>query len=438
MNSFPSSFVFGAATSSFQIEGAIDADGRSESAWDRFANTPGAVLNGDTGDPACDHYNRWESDIDVMSELGLGAYRFSVAWPRIIRNDGSVNTAGLDFYDRLVDGLLGAGIEPFLTLYHWDHPQSLEDRGGWRDRSIVAAFVEYTQAVVGRLGDRVTHWFTHNEPWVVAHLGHRTGQHAPGLVNSGTELDVVHHLLLSHGLATQAIRAAAPAARVGITLNLEPRTPRSEHPLDVLAAETEQGLMNTWFLDPLNGREYPRDLAPDWAGDVVREGDLATIAQPLNEFGLNYYRTEVVGDPSVSDDRRPRPIREDPVERSAMGWPVTPDGMRQMLDLLVGYGYESIYVTENGGAFPDDRFVDGIVQDDDRLSYFEQHLRVASQAIADGIPLHGYFAWSLLDNFEWSFGYDRRFGIVHVDFETQQRTIKKSGRWYQDLIAKRS
>ena len=429
----------GAATSAYQIEGVVSEDGRSESVWDRFASTPGATRNGDTGDPACDHYHRWQSDIGLMRELGIGAYRFSVSWPRVVpTGEGATNEAGIGFYDRLVDGLLAAGIEPFVTLYHWDHPQALEDKGGWRSREMVPAFADYAAVVVERLGDRVTHWFTHNEPWVVAHLGHRTGQHAPGLVSSGSELDVAHHLLLSHGLASQAMRAQRSDVSVGITLNLEPREPRSTHPLDVAAARLDEGLMNEWFLDPLTGGGYPEELisATGWNESVVHDGDLEVIAQPIDELGLNYYRVEWVSDPSVSDEQRPLPLTDGPDEVSDMGWPVTPEGLTQMLRMLDRYGFESIYVTENGGAFPDQTTLDDIVQDDDRVSYFERHLARALEAIDEGIPLKGFFLWSLFDNFEWSFGYERRFGIVHVDFETQARTPKRSATWYRDTIAR--
>lgn len=432
---FPSGFLWGAATSSYQIEGATKADGRSESVWDRFAAAPGNVVNGATGDPACDHYHRWQEDIGLMRELGLGAYRFSVAWPRVMPG-GRVNEVGLDFYDRLVDGLLEAGIEPFVTLYHWDHPQDVEEGGGWRNRDTAYAFAEYAAAVVDRLGDRVTHWLTHNEPWVVAHLGHRTGQHAPGLVDSGEELDVAHHLLLSHGLAVEALRAARRGLKIGIALNLEPRPPRSAHPLDVAAARLEEGLMNRWFLDPLVGKGYPSDTVEQaaWRASVVLDGDMRVISQPLDFVGLNYYRVEIVADPSVSEADRPQSALH-PEEVTAMGWPVTPHGMGEMLALLADYGFESIYVTENGAAYTDQVESDGTIRDLDRQRYLDQHLRAAAEAIAAGIPLHGYFVWSLFDNFEWSFGYSRRFGLIHVDFGTQKRTLKQSARWYQQVIA---
>ncbi|MYB43670.1 MAG: beta-glucosidase [Acidimicrobiia bacterium] len=436
---FPDYFLWGAATASYQIEGAVAEDGRSESVWDRFCRIPGRVLNGDTGDVACDHYHRWRDDIRIMEDLGLSAYRFSAAWPRVVpEGRGPVNQAGLDFYDRLVDGLLETGIEPFLTLFHWDLPQCLEDEGGWRVRGTAHAFAEYAAAVESRLGDRVKHWLTLNEPWVVAHLGHRTGQHAPGLVNSGTEFDVIHHQLLGHGLAAQALRAGHAGSEIGIALNLEPKVARSDHPLDLDAAALEEGLMNRWFLDPVTGRGYPDDLraVSGWPASVVVHGDLDVIAEPLDAVGLNYYRTEVVGHPGLRDCDRPAPLRNPPPEITEMGWPVTPSGLGEMLRMLDGYGFEAIYITENGAAFPDTTRDGGMVQDEDRRSYLERHLIEAAMAIGDGVPLRGYFAWTLLDNFEWSLGYSRRFGLIHVDHATQQRTPKASGHWYRDVIAR--
>ena len=436
---FPDDFLWGAATASYQIEGAVAEDGRSESVWDRFCRIPGRVLNGDTGDVACDHYHRWSDDIRIMEELGLSAYRFSVAWPRVVpQGRGPVNQAGLDFYDRLVDGLLEAGMEPFLTLFHWDLPQCLEDEGGWRVRGTAHAFADYAAAVESRLGDRVKHWLTLNEPWVVAHLGHRTGQHAPGLVNSGTEFDVIHHQLLGHGLAVQALRAGHAGSEIGIALNLEPKVARSDHPLDLDAAALEEGLMNRWFLDPLTGRGYPDDLraVSGWPASVIVDGDLDVIAEPLDAVGLNYYRTEVVGHPGLRDCDRPAPLRNPPPEITEMGWPVTPAGLGTMLRMLDGYGFEAIYITENGAAFPDTTRDGGMVQDEDRRSYLERHLVEAAGAIGDGVPLRGHFAWTLMDNFEWSLGYSRRFGLVHVDHATQQRTPKASAYWYRDVIAR--
>ena len=436
---FPDGFLWGAATASYQIEGAVAEDGRSESVWDRFCRIPGRVLNGDTGEVACDHYHRWRDDIRIMEDVGLSAYRFSVAWPRVVpQGRGPVNQAGLDFYDRLVDGLLEAGIEPFLTLFHWDLPQCLEDEGGWRVRRTAHAFADYATAVESRLGDRVRHWLTLNEPWVMAHLGHRTGQHAPGLVGSGAEFDVVHHQLLGHGLAAEVLRAGHTGHEVGIALNLEPRIPRSDHPLDRDAAALEEGLMNRWFLDPLFHGRYPDDLvaAAGWPASAVADGDLEIIGHPPDSIGLNYYRAEVVGHSDLRDCDRPPPLRGPAAEVTEMGWPVTPEGMGAMLRMLAGYGARAVYVTENGAAYPDTIRDGDRVEDEDRRSYLERHLVEAARAIDDGVPLRGYFAWTLLDNFEWAFGYSRRFGLVHVDHATQRRTPKASAYWYRDVIAR--
>ncbi len=438
-SSFPDGFLWGAATSSYQIEGAVAEDGRSDSVWDSFCRTPGRVVNGDTGDVACDHYHRWREDIRLMAWLGLTAYRFSVSWPRVVPGGrGPINQRGLDFYDRLVDGLLEVGIEPFVTLYHWDLPQSLEEKGGWRARRTAEAFADYSEAVEARLGDRVHHWMTLNEPWVVAHLGHRTGHHAPGLTNSGRELDVVHHQLLAHGLSTQVLRAGHAGHEVGIALNLEPRLARSDHPLDRAAAAAEGGLLNRWFLDPLFERRYPEDLLAitGWPGDVALDDDLDIIGEPLDAIGLNYYRTEVVGHPGLADCDRPPPLCEPPAEVTEMGWPVTPGGLGKMLRMLDGYGIDTVYITENGAAFPDAVGEDGTIDDSDRRDYFDRHLREAAKAISAGIPLKGYFAWTLLDNFEWAFGYSRRFGLFHVDRATLLRTPKASAHWYREVIAR--
>lgn len=436
---FPDGFLWGAATSSYQIEGSVAADGRSESVWDRFCRIPGAVRNGDTGDVACDHYRRRREDIRLMEWMGLSAYRFSVAWPRIApEGSGPVNQAGLDFYDKLVDGLLAAGIEPFVTLFHWDLPQCVEEAGGWRVRSTAAAFADYAAAVEARLGDRVKHWMTLNEPWVVAHLGHRTGHHAPGLVNSGKEYDVIHHQLLAHGLATRALRAGRAGHEVGIALNLEPRAARSAHPLDREAAALEEGLMNRWFLEPLFRRRYPEDLltATGWSAEMVEDADLAAIGEPLDAIGLNYYRTEVVEAPGLRDCDRPSPLREPASEITEMGWPVTPEGLGRMLRMLAGYGVGAIYITENGAAYPDRITGDGKIHDGKRRTYLERHVRAAAEAIRAGAPLRGYFAWTLLDNFEWAFGYSKRFGLIHVDHTTQRRTPKASAHWYRSVIAR--
>lgn len=434
---FPDGFVWGAATAAYQIEGAVREDGRGESIWDRFSHTPGKIANGDTGDVACDHYHRWPDDIRLMQELDLDAYRFSIAWPRVLPNGrGQVNAAGLDFYERLVERLLDAGIDPWITLYHWDLPQALQDDGGWPHRSTADAFAEYTDAVTRRLGDRVKHWITINEPWVVAVIGHLWGIHAPGLTSTPAAAATGHHLLLAHGHAMEVIRSNVKESKAGITLNLSQVYPANDREEDQEAASIADGFLNRWFLDPVFGRGYPQDLMSIMSDAMpeIRPDDLDIIARPTNFLGINTYSpTWVKYDPngqfgSVGMVRVPG-------KRTATDWLVQPSAFR---DLLVrvheDYAPGAIYVTENGSAWDDPSPVDGRVPDPDRVSYLQEHLLAAHNAIEQGSPLRGYFAWSLLDNFEWAEGYSKRFGITYVDFETQERTIKDSGRFYAGVI----
>jgi beta-glucosidase len=440
---FPDGFLWGAATAAYQIEGAVDEDGRSPSIWDTFSHTPGKVLGGDTGDVACDHYHRWQGDIGLMRELGLGAYRFSVAWPRVMPGGtGPVNERGLDWYDRLVDGLLAAGITPFVTLYHWDLPQALQDRGGWGNRATVDAFVAYAEAVARRLGDRVQHWITHNEPWVVAFLGNLMGIHAPGLQDRRLALQVAHHLLLSHGRAVPALRAAG-AREVGITLNMAPGRPLAPGTDDDAAARRFEGFMNRWFLDPLFRGGYPEDMVALYGGPPAMEaGDLAAIAAPTDFLGVNYYTPATVHavppetNPLGFAGRTPEESVAAGYEVTEMGWAVDPTGLSELLtDIWRDYTLPgALYITENGAAF-DDRLVDGAVDDPRRIAYLHGHLAAARQVIEAGVPLRGYFAWSLLDNFEWSFGYSKRFGLVYTDYATQARIPKASARWYSRVSA---
>ena len=435
---FPADFVWGAATASYQIEGAVDEDGRGESVWDRFCATPGKVRNGDTGAVACDFYHRYPQDIALMRELGLDAFRFSIAWPRILpEGRGRVNEAGLDFYDRLVDELLANGIEPFATLYHWDLPQALEDEGGWPARSTAEAFVAYTEAVAGRLGDRITNWITHNEPWVVSWVGYGWGDHAPGRKSVDDAVATSHHLLLSHAWAAEVLRRDAPGARVGITLNLAHVDPASDSPEDLAAAHRTDGLVNRWFLDPLFRGEYPADMREHLgaAAPPVLDGDLTTIAAPLDFVGVNNYSRLVVS--ANEDGGRPGSVRVPGSQYTDMGWEIYPEGLTKVLvRLRDDYDPPAVYITENGSAFSDLREHDGGVEDPERRDYLEQHIAAVGRAVEKGVPVRGYFVWSLLDNFEWAHGYWKRFGIVYVDYPTLERVPKGSYHWYRDHIAR--
>ena len=437
---FPEGFVWGSATASYQIEGAVDEDGRGESIWDRFSHTPGRVKNGDTGDVACDHYHRWRDDVALMQSLNLNAYRFSIAWPRIIpTGDGAVNHRGLDFYDRLVDGLLEAGIDPYVTLYHWDLPQALEDKGGWRSRDTVEAFARYTEVVVDRLGDRVDNWWTINEPWVVAVEGHELGLHAPGHQSVKEALDVSHYLLLAHARSMEVLHSDG-SNRVGIVLNQVHHVPRSAHADDVAAAHHADGRYNRWFLDPLAGRGYPEGVvdALGWDQVVIDPGDLVAIARPMDMLGVNYYTRVVCAAPGVADVDRPPPLVTAQGEPTDMGWEIYPQGLYEtVVRDFREYGHTSIYITENGAAY-DVPMVDGAIADPLRQSYLRQHIAEMHRAIEDGVPLDGYFVWSLLDNFEWAHGYSKRFGIVGVDFDDQTRTVKDSGKWFAGVAARNS
>ena len=437
---FPPGFAFGGATASYQIEGAVDADGRGPSIWDTFSHTLGRTRNGETGDVACDHYHRWESDLDLMAQLGLRAYRFSVAWPRVQpAGSGAANVAGLDFYDRLVDGMLERGIEPWLTLYHWDLPQPLEDRGGWAEPEIVERVAEYASIVAGRLGDRVGRWITLNEPRTHSFIGYAVGRHAPGRHGWSTALRAAHHSHLAHAAAARAIRAAAPAARVGICHDIADLVPAGASPDDAAAADRHDGAMHRWFLDPTFGRGYPEDMVRwyDEHGLLDRiDPDEVAVAEPIDFLAVNYYRRERIAAAPVRPDWGIGSQVVDHVgEYAENGWEIWPDGLRTVLARVNGdYAPREIAITENGATFPDVVSADGGVNDVERRSYIARHVSAAADAIDAGIPVVGYFAWSLLDNFEWAEGYDRRFGIVHVDFATQRRTVKASGEWYRALL----
>ena len=435
---FPADFTWGTATAAYQIEGAVREDGRGESIWDRFSHTPGKTHNGDTGDVACDHYHRWQGDIELMRRLHVNAYRFSIAWPRILPEGwGRVNPPGLDFYDRLVDGLLAAGITPWVTLYHWDLPQALEDRGGWPNPDTSKAFAEYADVVTRRLGDRVKHWITLNEPWVVAFLGYFTGEHAPGRKEPESYLPVVHNLLLAHGLAVPVIRENSRDSQVGITLNLTHAYPAGDSAEDEAAARRLDGFMNRWFLDPLFTRGYPRDMIDVFGSWVPSfdESDLGVIGAPLDFLGVNYYSPSFVRHSEGNPPLHVEQVRVDG-EYTDMGWLVYPQGLYDLLTRLHrDYSPAAIVITENGAAYPDEPPVEGRVHDPKRVEYYASHLDAAQRAIRDGVPLRGYFAWSLMDNFEWAFGYSKRFGLYYVDYETLERTIKDSGLWYSRVVA---
>lgn len=437
---FPDGFLWGAATASYQIEGAWNEDRKGESIWDRFSHTPGKVLHGDTGDVACDHYHRWKDDIQLMAELGLRVYRFSISWPRVLpEGKGEVNPAGLDFYSRLVDGLLAESIQPFVTLYHWDLPQALQEEHGWANRDIVYWFQEYADVVSRRLGDRVRGWITHNEPWVVAFQGYHTGRHAPGIQDLRTAIQTSHHLLLSHGLAVPILRRdSARDTQVGITLNLSPIHAATDSEADQAAASRHDGYLNRWFLDPLFKGSYPEDMLEQYAEDapVVEAGDMGAVRVPVDFLGVNYYtRTVVQAHPKGGFLQASR-VQPEGSDYTEMDWEIYPDGMYELLTRLRDeYGGPVMYVTENGAAFADE-LVDDSVEDPRRVAYLRDHFAAAWRAIEQGVALHGYFLWSLMDNFEWALGYSKRFGIVYVDYETQRRIPKASALWYKEVIAR--
>lgn len=426
---FPDDFVWGAATAAYQIEGAWNADGKGESIWDRFTHTPGKIFDASTGDVACDHYHRYRQDIALLNLLGLRAYRFSIAWPRVLPTGaGAVNERGLDFYDRLMDALLEAKIEPYATLYHWDLPQALQDRGGWGNRDIVGYFADYASVVAKRLGDRVKNWMTLNEPWVIAFMGHRSGEHAPGLRDEKLALQVAHHLLVAHGAGTDALRATSRDARVGIVLNLWPLETMHNTPEQVAEAQAGWQQNAGWFLDPLFRASYPRAIW-DAYGDKqprVLPGDMTQIARPLDFWGINYYSRNVIGAPEPLPDS----------EYTEMGWEVHAPALERMLVRLNGeYRLPPTFITENGAAFADEYNGDGQVRDPRRTEYLYSHLHAVARAISQGVDVRGYFVWSLMDNFEWAWGYSKRFGVVYVDYATQTRVLKDSAKWYAQTIS---
>jgi beta-glucosidase len=443
---FPKQFLWGVATSAYQIEGATKADGRGECVWDRFCSTPGKIADQSNAEVACDHYNRWREDIALMKWLGVSTYRFSIGWPRVFpTGKGTVNKAGLDFYDKLVDGLLEAGIRPFVTLNHWDIPQALQDAGGWPARDTAKAFADYAAVVGDRLGDRVRDFVTHNEPWCVAHLGFENGEHAPGLKDPPSALRAAHHLMLSHGMATQALRATAPNAEVGIVLNLVPGYPASPSSADQEATQRFDGFFNRWYLDPLYRSEYPQDAIEERLRQghlkeaslpYIKPGDMKLISTPTDFLGINYYSRAICRSDLVSEsDNAPRTIAEPgPEAKTDMGWEVYPDGLRVLLERVTrDYSPKKLYVTENGCAYATAPDQTGHIADNQRTEYLRGHFQAIHAAIEHGVPLAGYFCWSMLDNFEWAYGYAKRFGLFWVDYETQKRIPKASAHWYRGI-----
>ncbi len=435
---FPDGFLWGAITSAYQIEGAWNEAGKSPSIWDTFTHTPGKIERNENADIAVDHYHRWPEDIALMRELGLQAYHFSISWPRVLpEGRGAPNPAGLDFYDRLVDGLLEAGIEPHVMLYHWDLPQILQDEGGWSNRLIAGCFADFATTVARRLGDRVSQWVTHNEPFVSSMAGYFTGEHAPGIQDISQAVAAAHHLLLSHGLAVQALRPVLPSqAKVGIILNLTPAYPASEGDEDRAAAARWDSVANRLFLDPLFRGAYPPgaiDMLSPWFPEI-HPGDLETISTPIDFLGINYYSRAVLRSEPGFPILQAALVNQPDSEYSQM-WEIYAPGMYDILTRVYReYQVQEIYVTENGVPVPDGIDFDGRVRDERRIRYLRDHLSEVHRAIEAGVPVRGYFHWTLMDNFEWAYGYRMRFGLIYVDYDTLKRTIKDSGRWYAEVI----
>lgn len=430
---FPQEFLWGAATAAYQIEGAWNEDGKGESIWDRFSHTHGKVTNSDTGDIACDHYHRFQDDIGLMRRLGLKAYRFSTSWTRILPSGrGQVNPLGLDFYDRLVDALCAANIEPFLTLYHWDLPYTLHEQGGWNNRDVAYTFADYAALMIKRLGDRVRYWTTFNEPNVIMFNGYMTGEHAPGIQDAKVAYQVGHHLMLAHGLAVQAMRGVAPQQKYGIVLNQWMADPASDASADIAAARAVWDRSEPLFLDAIFKGRYPPQIFDLLGKNVpdIEDGDMALISQKLDYMGLNYYSRNLVSSSGIIN---PVPGSE----YTEMYWEICAPALRRLLNKINNeYDLPPIYITENGAAFPDEVSPDGKIHDERRLDYLCQHFIQTCLAIQDGVDVRGYFVWSLLDNFEWAHGFTKRFGLIYVNYETQERIIKDSGKWYAEVIGK--
>ncbi len=446
---FPAGFAWGAATASYQIEGAVAEDGRTPSIWDTHVRKPGAIANGDVGDVAVDHYHRYREDVQLLADIGATHYRFSLAWPRLQPDGrGELNPAGVDFYDRLLDALHEAGVQPWVTIYHWDLPQRLEDEGGWPARDTALRFVDYATRVHDRFRDRMTAWTTLNEPWCSSYLSYADGEHAPGRSEPAAAVRAAHHLLLGHGLAIRAMREAAPEHDFGVTVNLYAVDPASPDPADVDAARRIDGLMNRSFLDPLLRGTYPKDVLEDLSIVIdaahIEDGDLETIAQPLDFLGINYYSRHVT---RAGSGERVQPGRRSPwpgshdvefvergVPKTAMGWEIDPQGLYDVLTRVHReYAPPPLYVTENGAAFDDRLDETGRVADPERIAYLDSHFRAAHRALTDGVDLRGYFIWTLTDNFEWAHGFSKRFGLAYVDYDTLERIPNDSARWFAEV-----
>ncbi|WP_019907224.1 GH1 family beta-glucosidase [Thermoanaerobacter indiensis] len=440
MAKFPRDFVWGTATSSYQIEGAVNEDGRTPSIWDTFSKTEGKTYKGHTGDVACDHYHRYKEDVEILKEIGVKAYRFSIAWPRIFPEEGKYNPKGMDFYKKLIDELQKRDIVPAATIYHWDLPQWAYDKGGgWLNRESIKWYVEYATKLFEELGDAIPLWITHNEPWCSSILSYGIGEHAPGHKNYREALIAAHHILLSHGEAVKAFREMnIKGSKIGITLNLTPAYPASEKEEDKLAAQYADGFANRWFLDPIFKGNYPEDMMELYSKiigefDFIKEGDLETISVPIDFLGVNYYTRSIVKydeDSMLKAENVPGPCK-----RTEMGWEISPESLYDLLKRLDReYTKLPMYITENGAAFKDEVTEDGRVHDDERIEYIKEHLKAAAKFIGEGGNLKGYFVWSLMDNFEWAHGYSKRFGIVYVDYTTQKRILKDSALWYKEVI----
>ena len=438
---FPKDFIWGTATAAYQIEGAWDEDGKGESVWDRFSHQPYRILNGDTGDIACDHYHHLDEDIALMKNLGVKSYRFSISWPRILPNGiGKVEQRGLDFYHHLVDQLLEAGITPMATLNHWNYPQALEDQGGWPNRDSVAWFTEYAQVVFENFGDRVSYWATHNEPLVIALLGYAFGSFPPGIASFPQAFQATHHLLLSHGKAVQLYRQMGLAGQIGIVLNLTTFKPKTDHPEDIAAARRMEDMSNNLYLDPVLKGVYPPNLMK-WIGNSaprIKDGDMQIINQPIDFLGINYYYGKII---SFSPHNYFKAVSEENIDpgwgMTKKGWGICPSQLRALLlHLKENYGNPAMFITENGTALGEPANETGFVDDQGRINYLRAHLQSAHQAIQEGANLKGYYVWSLMDNFEWAEGYEPRFGLVYVDFDDphRKRTPKASFHWYRDII----